>query len=480
MSLTFPDSAAGSPPAPIRPKALRSVPPAVTAVRFWGRSLLVLVVTVWAGSLVFGFERAIVILTLVGFGAAVAGLFRPGLGLLGIGMLCTLDTLTSLFLQAGRLWRWNTFNYWLLIVMSLSLPALWRLRGLPVRLIQVLIAVLMLGLLYTNQLSDGIQQIFNLVVWFGLIVYFQRGAGSAEAWYWLGLVSGALAAAGGLVYYLQRSSLREVNPNAMAMFPLAGLFAVCLAYSFTVGRTWRQMLLAGVSAINCVWIFLTGSRGTTLVAVACVVFLFTQTAGKKRGVFLVGAALLAVAVGSQFRDRGEYARERLDLMFDSHQSMRARTSGRADLVIGAWYIFLDHPLLGVGTGGFAQAWSRLDRGKGLSKFRRGEVFAAHSAWMKVLAENGVPGFVAMVAFVASFGWVGWWLRRQGVLPVALLATFSMALVFISHENSEKAAWFLAAGAMTRILRARAEQRRTLAQDARVTTALVRARSVRGG
>ena len=81
----------------------------------WGRRFVILAILTWAASFVIGFENALTILVLVGFAAAVVGLRSPAIGLLGIGMLATLDALTRVFLLSGGLLRWNTLNYWLLL-----------------------------------------------------------------------------------------------------------------------------------------------------------------------------------------------------------------------------------------------------------------------------------------------------------------------------------------------------------------------------
>src|SRR5438105_3522577 len=113
----------------------------------WGKALAVLVPTIWAAGLAIGFETALVLLALVAFGAAVIGLKRPIVGLLGVSMLCTLDSVSRLFLLTGGLWRYNTFNYWLLIVMLLSIPFLLQLHDTQTRLLELLLILLAVELL---------------------------------------------------------------------------------------------------------------------------------------------------------------------------------------------------------------------------------------------------------------------------------------------------------------------------------------------
>ena len=141
--------------------------------------------------------------------------------------------------------------------------------------------------------------------------------------------------------------------------------------------------------------------------------------------------------------------------------MSSRTSGRSDLALGGWYIFQEHPL-GVGTGGFGDAWSTLNRREGLSDFREGARTAAHSAWIRVLAENGIPGILALFGFVFSFAVIGWRRRSSGAFPLGLLVTFTLAVAFLAHEFQGKGLWFLVAGAMTLLRRIPADVERRAA------------------
>src|SRR5438552_19017408 len=86
------------------PRAVHS--PRSSAVDFWGRLVVALILVCWGASFVIGFKAALAILTVCGFAAAIVGVVDPVIGLLGIGMLCTLDPLSQSFLFTGRLWRW--------------------------------------------------------------------------------------------------------------------------------------------------------------------------------------------------------------------------------------------------------------------------------------------------------------------------------------------------------------------------------------
>ncbi len=431
---------------------------AVSPAAYWGKRLVIFIVAAWTASLVVGFEGALLILTLVGFAAAVAGVRRPVLGLLGVTMLCSLDPLSRNYLLTGGIWRWNTFNYWLLVVMLISLPFLLHLRDIQSRLLQIFVLLLFLELAVSADWQSGIQHVLNIVTLFGLLVYFARCKWDQAVRHWIALVSGTLAGAGGLVFYLKQESLPEINPNSWSFFPLTAIFAIALAFSS--GHVRRGRLLLGLLAgVNSVWVFLSGSRGSFLITLVCLVFIVVQLWRSGRTVpILAAAVLLAVAVASQFLSEEAFAVRKLDKMLDTRRSLTSRTSGRWDLALGGWYIFRDHPF-GVGTGGFSDAWANLRYREGLSAFREGEQSQAHSGWIKTLTENGIPGILILTAFLLSFAIVGWRQRHLGLFLLGLLATVGLSLALLPDEFQGKALWFLAAAVMTVFRRAGASRRR---------------------
>ena len=90
--------------------------------------MIIVIVATSAASFVVFFLAALTFLNLVGFAAAFAVLRWPGLGVLGIGILCVVEPISGPLLAQGGLWRWNNFNYWLLVVLVLSLPLVIRLK----------------------------------------------------------------------------------------------------------------------------------------------------------------------------------------------------------------------------------------------------------------------------------------------------------------------------------------------------------------
>jgi O-antigen ligase len=132
---------------------------------------------------------------------------------------------------------------------------------------------------------------------------------------------------------------------------------------------------------------------------------------------------------------------RLTTLFDSERGLESRTSGRSDLYIAGWRMFRENPL-GVGTGGFPKTFARMaDRDLSFT----GTELGAHSAWVKVLTENGVLGIIALGAYVLSFAIAGVRSRDPDAAAIGLLVTMILATAFFSREFHSKGLWLAAAG-----------------------------------
>jgi len=232
----------------------------------------------------------------------------------------------------------------------------------------------------------------------------------------------------------------------LGLLAVDGAVAICLAFALARLERRAQVVLAVLASVNYTLVFLSGSRGTLLTATGCGLFLLVLTPRMRHGwLAVLSAALVALPITMQFSDLQTRAVKRIHLLFDPHQSLSSRTSGRSVLLESGWDLFLENPL-GVGTGGFSVARVDLNLATGrLSGWRAQEEEAAHAGWIKILAENGLPGFALMGAYVLSFTVTGWRSRNRDLFMLGLLVTLSFGVGFASTEYQSKGLWFLAAG-----------------------------------
>lgn len=375
----------------------------------------------------------------LGFLLAILGLRYPVAGLFGVGILMALDPVTRIYLQDVSFYRFNTLIYWLLVVIGLNIPLLLRLDDVHTRLLEILCLLLGLQVLIGSDLTYGVQQTLDIGITLGFMVYISRVLQEKGAFYWLAVILGLLAGIGGLIYNLRFAALPYLNPNSWAFFPAAALIVISLGFFQERGSPRRSALLLVLFGVNYSWIFLSGSRGNMLTGLICFLFILWHVRKKSwTPLVMVVAVLLAYWLTLQMPEQFEYALRKMDITLNENASAASRTSGRSTLVEGGLKIFLSNPL-GTGTGSFRERYAEISE--------YGYERPAHTAWITVLVENGFPGIVLLVAYLASFTWVGWSKRKEGLLTLGLLVTLTVSIAFISREFGSKALFFLtAAGA----------------------------------
>lgn len=410
--------------------------PEKSNTKTWGLLLVIFISLVWIAGYIIGFQASLAILWSVGLLLCVAGLFLPGLGILAIGMVASLDAMANIFLLTGGLLRYNTLNYWLLLVMLAYIPFILRLRDFNSRALQILLLLLTLELSFSSDISRGIQDVLNIGVTFGMVVYFARALKDEISLYWLGIVSGLLSGLGGLIFFLQINSLPYANPNDWTYFQLTGLFAICVSYRYAIKYNKSRLPLLALAAINFAWIFLSASRGSLVIGMLCGAYLFLATRSITwKTMMILIAILIGVWISINFAEQRVYTISRIQLLFDPSVSDTKRTSKRSLIAEAGLRIFEKNPM-GIGTGAFAEESTNTN----LLATQR----PAHSAWIKVLAENGVPGIIFLSIFILSYLIVGIRKRGEGAFLLAAFITVVFASAFVAKEFRGKSLWFLGA------------------------------------
>jgi hypothetical protein len=384
----------------------------------------------------------VTVLTILGFGAAVLGLRWPALGMLGIGVMVTLDAPMRHFVAGSGLLPWNSLNYWLLFTMLVSIPFLLRLSDPQSRILQAFIILLGLELLISPSKRAGVLDIMNIVSMFGILIYFARALKDHKVLYTLGLICGVLSGFGGLSFYLLQNRVSPINMNAWATFPATALIVICIASSFIANLQRRWFVLFMLAMVNSVWVFLSGSRGNMLITLVCMAYLILKMRSKTWGtISILVALILSSLLLIQFSNQQELALQRIEKFFDPTYTLSSRTSGRFNIAQVGWQIFKDNPL-GVGTGGFRYYFPEYDEPFLTSD---GQGSAAHSAWVKTLAENGVPGIFLMAAYVISFTIAGFRKKSRELILLGIFVSVLLSVSFITTEFQGKGLWWLAAG-----------------------------------
>ena len=242
---------------------------------------------------------------------------------------------------------------------------------------------------------------------FALVPFFVRDRASLR-WTLLALVAsaGALAAAGiyqqitGDFFWnegLGEFGERRINtffadPNHFARFLLEGI-VVALALWCFVRRPLQAWLLAPAIALSLVTLVFTGSRGAWIVGAVmlplAVLAMPLERGTRLRiiggGVAAIAVLLLATAAVSPFFTK------RVNTFTFGVEAFGARPY----LVEAGLNMFTDHPLTGVGAGGY-QASFEEDYYEYKDPKIKANVTASHTSAVTVLAELGVIGAIAVL------------------------------------------------------------------------------------
>lgn len=138
--------------------------------------------------------------------------------------------------------------------------------------------------------------------------------------------------------------------------------------------------------------FLTGRRGEFLVLFLICVFVGLCIIPKKQRKRIIAITLVLILCAVPFLPKlfNSSVFSRFAVTLSQLQSGADTLSGRLELWSMAFGIFLEHPLIGIGWGGFSSYVS--------DEFRalHGNVYNAHNIYLQFLAETGIVGFVLIV------------------------------------------------------------------------------------
>jgi O-antigen ligase len=192
------------------------------------------------------------------------------------------------------------------------------------------------------------------------------------------------------------------NPNEFAGYTLLPL-GICVAIARSEFPKWvRQTSQVGVAVLT-VAIFLTQSRGGFLALASFGLIILAIERRRFRTLAVVGflAGLVVVTAPGDVWTRiggiGKLSSTETIGEADPEGSAEARFA-----IWGvAWSIFKDHPVTGVGIGVYGEAHAdQVARTSDALPSIRGRK-DAHSAYLRVLAESGIIGFICFIGFLAS-------------------------------------------------------------------------------
>ena len=251
---------------------------------------------------------------------------------------------------------------------------------------------------------------------FALVPFFVRDRASLR-WTLLAFVAaaGALAVLGayqqvtGDFFWnegLGRFGERRINttfadPNHFARFLLEGIVVAMMLWSF-VRRELRWWLLSPAIAVALLTLVFTGSRGAWAVgALLLPLAVLAMPIGRGARLRIIGGGVAAILVTAlAVAAVSPFFTKRVNTFTFGEEALGARPY----LVEAGLDMFGDHPLTGVGAGGYQAAFEE-DYYAHKDPKIKANITASHTSAVTIVAELGVIGAVA-VAFLA-LRWVAY-------------------------------------------------------------------------
>ena len=310
-----------------------------------------------------------------------------------------------------------------------------------------------LSMLWTIDVRRGAIFLGAFVLPFGLLaIGFARlpWRGRWLSWLWGGLVATALAyAAVGAYQWVTRDvfwnpSVKVFNayapffrvnsvfwdPSVYGRYLTVAVLASLAGILLGGVRGWRMAGLYAVVVATWFGLLISFSQSSFVALAAGIVVAAAVAWGRRATLALVALGLVTCAVlvvVPQIRN---------EIVGKSRSGVNRVTSGRANLVGQGFRITLDHPVLGVGAGGFSREYARRLGIPGRDPKR----VASHTTPVTVAAEEGIVGlgllaWLAAAAFLATLRGLG-----RGFTSRVALAT-GVVLVAIAVHSLFYAAFF---------------------------------------
>jgi O-antigen ligase len=218
------------------------------------------------------------------------------------------------------------------------------------------------------------------------------------------------------------------DPSIYGRFLVVAILATLVLLLFGLEN---RLAIAAAAVIAVLWVGLFFSYSqSSFIALMAGVVLVSWLVWRRRAVIPIGLVAVGVLVVA------------LALPSVRHRSLNAASGGRFELVSTGSDIALDHPVQGVGIGGFKREYAKRKHLKG----RNPKAAASHDTPVTVAAETGLPGlalfaWLLVSVFLMAFRRVRVTFAGRVVLILSLsLAAIAVHSLFYNAFFEDPMAW----------------------------------------
>jgi O-antigen ligase len=183
---------------------------------------------------------------------------------------------------------------------------------------------------------------------------------------------------------------------------LVTVIGPAIALAITTPKWYAKLLAAGTSALILHTILLTFSRGAFLGLVVMAVTAFVLMPKRPRNL-----AAIAASVGIAIWLTGPELAERYWSTFNAEESRDGSAQSRVELWVDCLEVIGDYPVFGIGSGNWGVIAPRYGWPQGKS---------AHSVWIEMAADAGIPAALLLFSFFAVAALKLWPMARARPSP----------------------------------------------------------------
>lgn len=230
---------------------------------------------------------------------------------------------------------------------------------------------------------------------------------------------------------LQQTGFGSLDNNSVAIAMVAG---IGLAFFLGLGasRWWQKIIAFGAAGLMTNAVMFSFSRGGVLSLMITVGFAFALIPKQRKHYVALAVASMVV-----IRLAGPQVVARFATVFVAAEERDASAQSRLDLWADCWDAMSHQPVFGVGPDHWPLVVERYGWPPGKE---------AHTLWLQIGAELGLPGIAFLASFYVYCLWRLWPMRRSGVyeeslvgparMVIASLVGFMVSAQFVSLEGLE--------------------------------------------
>jgi len=196
---------------------------------------------------------------------------------------------------------------------------------------------------------------------------------------------------------------------------------------------WVPMVLGLLYVANIVFIT-NGRSGYVILGLGLGVLLLWKASPLQRVAIVVGlpiAAIVAFSLSPRMRDKITLGVNQWE--HESESTSLTSMGIRRVFYVNTLEILQDHWLLGVGTGGFRQAYiDHVTKKYDPTDWRTAPTGDPHNQYLAVFAQHGIAGLVAFLAWIVAIARDRFGLPKYRKLALAILCGWCVTSLFSSH------------------------------------------------